>query len=119
MRFLKPVNVLAAANMLCFAYLITGVLTFVGYLFKGGPASVALPFGLVLPEARLTLNVHVFRSSNIAYTTETLVLCITGWLVTGWLTGGTCALVYNLVARFFGVEDSKQSLPLSTAPPTV
>ena len=116
MRFLKPVNVLAAANMLCFAYAISGVLAFILFIFKGGDR-VVLPMGLWLPEFHLTIDFKVFRANNLIFPIWGIPLCILCGLVTGWITGATCALVYNPIARFLGRWDTKQSLGPATAPP--
>jgi hypothetical protein len=90
MRFLKPVNVLAAANMLCFAYAISGLLAFILFIFKGGDR-VVLPMGLWLPEFHLTIDFKVFRANNLIFPIWGIPLCILCGLVTGWITGATCA----------------------------
>jgi hypothetical protein len=116
MRFLKPVNVLAAANMLSFAYLVSGVIAFLSFLFKG-PNQTVLPFGLWLPQVHLTWNIHVFRSNNLIYTLWTVLISIASGLVSGWITGALCAIVYNPVAKSFGAKDSESSpLPGSALP---
>jgi hypothetical protein len=117
MRFLKPVNVLAAANMLSLAYLVSELIAFIRFESKG-PDQVVLPFGFWLPEAHLTLHVQVFRSNNRIYTFWTVLICIASGLVSGWITGALCALVYNPVARSLGAKDWESSpLPSSALPP--
>lgn len=117
MRFFKPVNVLAAANMLSFAYLVSGVIAFLNFLFKG-PNQTVLPFGLWLPQTHLTLNIHVFRSNSLIYTFGTVLLFIASALVSGWIAGALSAIVYNPVARSLGARDSESSpLPSSALPP--
>ena len=117
MRFLKPVNVLAAANMLSFAYLVSGVIAFLNFLFKG-PNQTVLPIGFWLPQMHLTWNIHVFRSSNQSYTFWTVLICIASGLVSGWITGALCAIVYNPLAKSLGTKGSESSpLPGSALPP--
>ena len=110
MGFLKPVNTLAAANMLSMAYLVSELIAFMRFLSKG-PEQVVLPFGFWLPGAHLTLDLHVFRSNNLIYTFWTVVICIASGLVSGWITGALCAIVYNPVAKALGTEASGSSRP--------
>jgi hypothetical protein len=94
------------ARVLSIVYAVFGLGAFSLFEFTGAQY-LSLPFGVVAPVFHLNMNFNLPRSTSIVYTVFSGLAAVLAYALTGWLTGATAALSFNVVAKRLGGIDAK------------
>ena len=116
----KPVPV---GFIFAIVYAIFGFVNFLLFAFSS-PPTITLPVGIIMGIFHLNLDFHLARSADLIANAFDCIGSILSFALTGWITGITVVLSFNLIAKKIGGIDAKfvsvtPVAPLDIKPHTV
>jgi hypothetical protein len=87
-------------------YALIGAGTFVWSSLNHAPEMLA-PFGIIGPSVQFTFNLHLVRSDALTWDLFWSAIQTVAYAVSGWLSGATFAILFNVIIRLIGGIDTK------------
>ncbi len=99
----RSLQVTTLANIVAVYYGCAGAITTIVYMVQQQDKFSA-PLGLLLPFINLKISLTYDPPSSLFQYAFLLSVFSVSYAFTGWLSGSTIGLLYNLLAKYFGIQ---------------